>query len=68
MMSEPPKTTAGGARRGAGRKPQTTDGGELRRCTVTLDKTTETILSNYGDGELSEGIRRAARVVKSSPR
>jgi hypothetical protein len=55
----------GGARDGAGRSAQTTDGGPLERKTVTVDKTTITTLTAYGDGEFSEGIRRAARAVSS---
>lgn len=53
----------GGAREGAGRKAQTGDGGPLRRCTATLDETSIALLTAYGDGELSEGIRRAARIL-----
>lgn len=54
----------GGARIGAGRKPITTDGGPMQRRTVTLDATTIAILTPHGDGELSEGIRRAARRIE----
>lgn len=55
------RVARGGARDGAGRKAQTGDGGPLRRCTVTLDETTIDLLTAFGDGELSEGIRRVAR-------
>lgn len=54
---------SGGARAGAGRKSQTTDGGPLRHPSVSLDDTTILILTKFGDGQLSEGIRRAARVI-----
>jgi hypothetical protein len=60
--ADQPEARRGGARVGAGRKAQTGDGGPLRRCNVNLDKTTIANLKAYGDGELSEGIRRAARV------
>ncbi len=53
----------GGARQGTGPKPGTTDGGPLKRKTVNLDETTVRILTAYGDNELSEGIRRAARLA-----
>lgn len=55
----------GGAREGAGRTAQTTDGGPLERKTVSVDATTVRLLTAYGDGEFSEGIRRAARAVSS---
>lgn len=55
----------GGAREGAGRTAQTTDGGPLERKTVSVDATTVRLLTEYGDGEFSEGIRRAARAVSS---
>jgi len=54
----------GGARDGAGRSAQTTDGGPLERKTISVDATTVALLTAYGDGEFSEGIRRAARAVK----
>jgi len=53
----------GGAREGAGRTAQTTDGGPLERKTVSVDATTVRLLTAYGNGEFSEGIRRAARAV-----
>lgn len=53
----------GGARAGAGRKAQTGDGGPLQRKTVNLDEASIATLTTYGDGELSEGIRRAARAI-----
>lgn len=54
----------GGAREGAGRVPETTDGGPMERVTVTVDRLTREILTPYGDGNFSEGVRRAARAVK----
>lgn len=60
---ERPVLSHGGAREGAGRVPETTDGGQMARVTVTMDSTTRAILTPYGDGNLSEGIRRAARAV-----
>jgi hypothetical protein len=62
-QDDAPEPRRGGARNGAGRKAQTGDGGPLRRCTTTLDETSIALLTDYGDGELSEGIRRAARAV-----
>lgn len=54
----------GGAREGAGRPAQTTDGGPLHRKTVNLDEATIRALTEFGDRELSEGIRRAALLVE----
>lgn len=56
----------GGARAGSGPKPQTSDGGTMTRRNVSLDDTTVELLKAFGDGELSEGIRRAARAIASS--
>lgn len=53
----------GGAREGAGRKVQTSDGGPLARKTITVDALTVRVLTALGDGEFSEGIRRAARLI-----
>lgn len=53
----------GGARQGTGPKPGTTDGGALLPKTVKLDETSIQILTAYGGGKLSEGIRKAARLV-----
>lgn len=53
----------GGVRAGAGRKAQTGDGGPLQRKTVNLDEASIAAMTAYGDGELSEGIRRAARAL-----
>lgn len=53
----------GGARKGTGPKPGTTDGGALLPKTVNLDETSIQILTAYGDGKLSKGIRNAARLV-----
>lgn len=62
---ERPVMGHGGARPGAGVKPETTDGGPMERVTVTVDRLTREILTPYGDGNFSEGIRRAARAVSS---
>jgi len=58
-----PKTTHGGAVRNAGRK--ATDGAQVKRHLVTLDAQTVERLkaADLGDGELSIGIRRAAKIV-----
>lgn len=53
----------GGAREGAGRPAQTTDGGPLHRKTVNLDEATIKVLTAFGDRQLSEGIRRAAALL-----
>lgn len=54
----------GGAGRGQGRK--AADGvGAVERKNVTLDAESIETLRNYGDGDLSLGIRRAAVLVKS---
>lgn len=58
-------TEWGGEREGAGRKAATTDGGPMERKNVSVDATTVRILTAFGDGEFSEGIRRAARAVSS---
>lgn len=58
-----PAAARGGARDGAGRKTQTSDGGAVTRKNVSLDAATVQVLTALGDGELSEGIRRAARLV-----
>lgn len=47
----------GGRREGAGRK--VTEGGPKNNRSVTLDDETVEILTEFGDGNLSEGIRRA---------
>lgn len=56
----------GGSREGAGRPVRTTDGGPLQRKNVTLDEATIQALTALGDGELSEGIRRAARHISTN--
>lgn len=58
-----PAAARGGARDGAGRKTQTSDGGPMVRKNVSLDETTIRVLTEFGDEELSEGIRRAARLI-----
>lgn len=60
-LPSPVKSTRGGARTGAGRKAQTTDGGPLRRCMVSLDKESIAILMALSGEGLSQGIRIAAR-------
>jgi len=52
---------SGGARPNTGRRAKTTDAGRVRNYPASLDKTSWKILLAYGDGELSEGIRRAAQ-------
>lgn len=52
----------GGAGRGQGRKPA--DGVRGTRRQVMLDDESAEILRDYGDGELSLGIRRAATLVE----
>ncbi len=55
----------GGAGRGQGRKAQTLLGsGEIVKKTITVDLETSEVLTIYGEGNLSEGIRRAAKLVK----
>lgn len=36
----------------------------MKKVSVTVDTTTIEVLVPYGDGKLSEGIRRSARLVK----
>lgn len=60
-----PAARHGGARAGSGPKPQTSDGGAMKRINVSLDDTTVKILTRFGDDVLSEGIRRAARAIAS---
>lgn len=57
------KSTHGGADRNAGRK--SADGATVRRHLVTLDAQTVERLKapDLGDGQLSIGIRRAAKIV-----
>lgn len=62
-MTDTKSQPRGGARKGTGPKPGTTDGGALLPKTVKLDETSIQILTAYGDGKLSEGIRKAARRV-----
>jgi len=59
------RTGHGGPGRGGGRK--TADGvGTVERKNVTLDAESIETLRAYGDGDLSLGIRSAARLVKSN--
>lgn len=53
----------GGAREGAGRPPSV-PGQPVKRINVSLDAETVEILKEFGDGQLSEGIRRAARYIR----
>lgn len=57
----------GGARPNTGRKPGTSDGGSMLRKTVTLDQTTINKAIELGDGELSEGLRRAVKLASQRP-
>ena len=57
------KPRHGGARPNTGPKPGTSDGGAMIRKTVTLDGRTITQAVELGDGELSEGLRRAVRLA-----
>ena len=61
-MEEKNKAGHGGARPGAGRKPKSATGPAPRRQ-VTLDDETLAILRELGDGNVSEGIRVAARIA-----
>lgn len=57
--------THGGAGRGQGVK--AADGATgLKRRTISIDDASAEILRQFGDGELSLGIRRAAAHIKSS--
>lgn len=51
----------GGSRANAGRK--VSESGRRKSRDVSLDDDTVAILKEYGDGNLSEGIRRAAALV-----
>ena len=53
-MTDSPKSTHGGPGRGGGRKPT-----GVKRIAVTLDEATIERARKIGDGNLSEGIRRA---------
>lgn len=58
----PPKH--GGSRKGAGRKPLTD--APMERKNVTLDAETIDVMKGLGDGDLSKGIREAAKRLKSN--
>ncbi len=63
-VAEARSGTHGGAGRGQGRK--TTDGtAGLERKNVSLDAETIATLTDFGDGELSLGIRRAAARIRA---
>ena len=53
------KETRGGPGRGQGRKP--VGDTPAKKYNVTLDEATADALRAYGGGNLSEGVRRAAR-------
>jgi len=59
----PEAVKRGGARKGAGRKPIT--GTPLERHQVMLDAPTVQTLRELADGNLSAGIREAARIVRA---
>lgn len=54
------KTQRGGARVGAGAKPKIEDG---KRVQVYLDAQSQAIASALGGGNVSEGIRKALKIV-----
>lgn len=54
-------TGRGGAGRGQGRKAGFADRGALKRTTISLDPTTITLARAIGDGNISDGVRRAVR-------
>ncbi|MBS0353711.1 MAG: hypothetical protein JSR83_07380 [Proteobacteria bacterium] len=58
------KTSHGGARQGAGRKPDTAE--PMHRKNVTLDAKSIVILRRFGNGDLSQGIRDAAAFIESN--
>jgi hypothetical protein len=51
----------GGKRRNSGRKTEAGVDGPVKKHTVTYDEMTERMLRVLGKGEVSRGIRRAAR-------
>ncbi len=57
------KSKRGGARPGAGRP--TECGEPMSRVQVSLDQATVTIMRAFGGGNVSAGIRKAARVIES---
>lgn len=56
-------TTHGGARARAGRRTEHPDGAAMTRVNVSLDERTMELLKVVGEGNLSRGIRLAARVA-----
>lgn len=62
MATDKTKGEHGGARTGAGRKPITA-GGPVPRRQVTFDDETKDLLKAIGNGNVSEGIRIAARIA-----
>lgn len=61
-MTKQKKSNHGGARPGAGKRKNPLQG--ARYYKPYLDAPTVEILRDLGDGNLSLGIRRAARIVK----
>lgn len=56
-----PMLALNGASASSDRMSTTTDCGPLKRCATNLDETSIALLTALGDGDLSEGIRLAAR-------
>lgn len=62
LIDTPPKTKRGGPGRGQGRK--SADGAiGLERKNISIDPASAKTLRDYGDGDLSLGIRRAADLL-----
>jgi carbon monoxide dehydrogenase subunit G len=58
----------GGARIGAGRKAaEVIEGEPVTKFSVSLDAASVTSLRDLGDGNLSAGIRKLARLIKKPP-
>lgn len=60
-----PKSTRGGARQGAGRKPV---GADVKAVSVTLPAATIEGLKRLGGGNLSAGIRQMYRLMSGAAR
>ncbi len=58
------KSKRGGARPGAGRP--TECGEPMSRVQVSLDPSTVTFMRDFGGGNVSAGIRKAARIIRES--
>lgn len=61
-MTTTPLAGRGGPGRGGGRKLES--GAKAVAKTVTMDPADIDVLMEFGDGELSRGIRRAAQLVR----